>query len=265
MFAELWEREVAAEIQVPIRTADSEKEEETVISIAQDWEGSVTAHGIHSTVWEAGFVLQEYLQQLALRTAPRSLLQGKRVLEIGAGTGLVGLVCSILGAHVTMTDLPVALPLLHKNVESVSAQLASLGREMTGPTIRPLDWTVPISEQGIHVGDFDLVIGADVIYNPELFPHLARTIRGILASPRQTLWLANRLRGVEREFFSCLQAQAATTEEGEKQGDGSGPGQLTVERICEVTPDSLYGRQLRGQEKVHIYQIKCSPRRSSSS
>jgi hypothetical protein len=254
MFAELWEREVAAEIQVPIRTIPGD----TVISIAQDWEGSVTAHGIHSTVWEAGFVLQEYLQQLALRTAPRSLLQGKRVLEIGAGTGLVGLVCSILGAHVTMTDLPVALPLLHKNAESVRVQLEDLGREMTEPTIRPLDWTVPISEQGIDVGEFELVIGADVIYNPALFPHLATTIRSVIASPRQTLWLANRLRGVEREFFDCLKAQPATSDEG-----GVDAGQLSVEWICEVTPDSFYGRQLRGQEKVHIYQIKRSPRRSS--
>lgn len=33
-------------------------------------------------------------------------LQGMRVVELGAGCGLVGLVFASLGAHVLLTDLP---------------------------------------------------------------------------------------------------------------------------------------------------------------
>ncbi len=33
-------------------------------------------------------------------------MQGKRVLELGAGCGLVGLVFAAMGAQVLLTDLP---------------------------------------------------------------------------------------------------------------------------------------------------------------
>mmetsp|Transcript_71459 Transcript_71459/g.140319 ORF Transcript_71459/g.140319 Transcript_71459/m.140319 type:complete len:450 (+) Transcript_71459:56-1405(+) len=80
-----------------------------------------SADGVHTTVWEAAIALH----LLVLREERRSpgRWRGVRVLELGAGTGLVGLTFAACGAEVVLTELPTALPLLQHNI---SANLAAL-------------------------------------------------------------------------------------------------------------------------------------------
>ena len=50
-------------------------------------------------VWPAGLFMCDFLKRNS------ELVKGKRVLELGSGTGLVGLYAAKLGAsHVTLTD-----------------------------------------------------------------------------------------------------------------------------------------------------------------
>ncbi|KAL0023506.1 hypothetical protein WJX79_004511 [Trebouxia sp. C0005] len=65
-----------------------------------------------AVVWDAALVLLKYFC-----TDP-SLVQSKRCIELGAGTGVVGLTAALLGALVVLTDLPVYLSGLERNVQA---------------------------------------------------------------------------------------------------------------------------------------------------
>jgi predicted nicotinamide N-methyase len=50
-------------------------------------------------------------------------LQGKRVLELGAGIGLVGLALAHAGASVICTDLPQVIPVLQHNIQDACTKV----------------------------------------------------------------------------------------------------------------------------------------------
>merc|ERR1712070_1239955 len=56
-------------------------------------------------VWRGCHVLCCHLAQLATGPEPRVVRPGCKVLELGSGSGLGGIVCAHLGAHVTLTDI----------------------------------------------------------------------------------------------------------------------------------------------------------------
>eukprot|EP00124_Ichthyophonus_hoferi_P001234 Ihof_evm1s60 gene=Ihof_evmTU1s60 len=118
-------------------------------------------------VWEGAIVLSRYLER-TLQTG----MKGLRVLEIGAGMGLVGLMAGLLEAReVFLTDaFDHVLHRLMRNVERTE--------ECTFDTVHveKLDWTTPEKFCAEH-GQFDLVLGADVIYKDELTAPLLQTLR----------------------------------------------------------------------------------------
>ncbi len=72
-----------------------------------------SGEGTGLTVWDGAVTLAKYLEH-----AYSSVLPGKTVVELGAGTGLAGIAASILGArHVILTDLAYALKNTQANVD----------------------------------------------------------------------------------------------------------------------------------------------------
>uniref|UniRef100_A0A8C8DZZ1 Protein N-lysine methyltransferase METTL21A n=1 Tax=Oryzias sinensis TaxID=183150 RepID=A0A8C8DZZ1_9TELE len=96
-------------------------------------------------------------------------LKGKRVIELGAGTGLVSIVAALLGAHVTVTDRLPALDFLSANVK---ANLPPDSHDAA--VISELTWGEGLERY--PAGGFDLVLGADIIYLEDTFASLLRTL-----------------------------------------------------------------------------------------
>jgi len=63
-------------------------------------------------VWDAALVLAKYLE---LR---KEDICGKKIIELGSGTGVVGLAAATLGADVIVSDLEDNLQLMKQNISS---------------------------------------------------------------------------------------------------------------------------------------------------
>jgi methyltransferase-like protein 23 len=123
-------------------------------------------------LWPAAIALA---QELAARE-----LAGLRVLELGAGTGLPGIVAASRGAKVTQTDRQeLVLHLCRKNAER--NQIAMILHRIA-------DWTA------WDVADrYDLIIGSDILYAAGLHPHLRHIFDTNLA-PRGRLMIGDPFR-----------------------------------------------------------------------
>ncbi|XP_069772698.1 protein N-lysine methyltransferase METTL21D isoform X3 [Narcine bancroftii] len=63
------------------------------------------AGGVGFVVWDAALVLAKYLETSSFYQGNHHVFSGKNVVELGSGTGVVGLMASTLGGE-TVKDLP---------------------------------------------------------------------------------------------------------------------------------------------------------------
>lgn len=139
-----------------------------------------------------GSVLWPAAIALAHEVASRNLA-GKKVLELGAGTGLPGIVAAALGARVVQTDRQkLALHLCKQNAER---------NGVTTIAHRVADWTE--WDDGEH---YDLVIGSDILYTDLLHPFLQRIFETNLA-PNGTVLIADPFREGSLQLLERMQAE----------------------------------------------------------
>lgn len=129
---------------------------------------------------------------LAHEVATRSgVFRGRRVLEMGAGTGLPGIVAASLGGKVVQTDRQeVAMSLCRRNGE----------RNGIGAIeYRLADWT-----NWDDAGHYDWIIGSDILYGEMLHPQLRRIFDSNLA-PGGRVLLSDPFRGVSLRLLEALE------------------------------------------------------------
>jgi methyltransferase-like protein 23 len=140
-----------------------------------------------------GVVLWPSAIALAHELASRSLA-GKRVLELGAGTGLPGIVAATLGARVVQTDR-----------QEVALYVAKLNGERNGVSssieLRDADWTA-WTDRGVY----DFIVGSDIIYAETMHPHLRKIFEANLA-PAGTVLLSDPFRKDSFAFLESLEAE----------------------------------------------------------
>ncbi|KAK4946106.1 hypothetical protein LTR10_014908 [Elasticomyces elasticus] len=128
--------------------------------------------------WEAALHLAWYLT-----TQRPDLVKSRNVLELGAGTGFLSLLCAgHLGAsHVLATDgLGHVCEALESNVDLNKSNDTLYGH--VPPQVRQLDWTDrPEIDQLLddtkQAGrQYDLIIGADITYHPDILRPLAELL-----------------------------------------------------------------------------------------
>ncbi|MBW3571103.1 MAG: methyltransferase domain-containing protein [Gemmatimonadetes bacterium] len=141
-----------------------------------------------------GVVLWPAAIALAHEVAARAdELRGKQVLELGAGTGLPGIVAASLGARVVQTDRQeVAMAVCRRNgerngVDSIEHRL--------------VDWT-----EWDDLRRYDCIIGSDILYGESVHPHLRRIFQGSLA-PGGRILLSDPFRATSLKLLEALEAE----------------------------------------------------------
>ncbi|XP_056319980.1 uncharacterized protein LOC130233792 [Danio aesculapii] len=138
-----------------------------------------------SVIWPAALALCHYLDS---NQSMVDLLD-KAVLEIGAGTGLVSIVASLLGSWVTATDMPDVLGNLRANLCRNTR-----GRCRYTPQVEELTWGYELEKTFPHsVYRYDYILAADVVYHHDYLAELLVTMRHF-CQPGTTLIWANKTR-----------------------------------------------------------------------
>jgi len=109
-------------------------------------------------VWRASRFLCRFLERAAAGPTP-PFREGSAVLELGAGCGLVGIVCAHLGARVTITDLDIVLPLTSYNVQQNALPPECRGHAQ----VKQLRWGSDV-RSAFPPGSFDLIVGSDLTW-----------------------------------------------------------------------------------------------------
>jgi predicted nicotinamide N-methyase len=135
------------------------------------------------SVWDGAVVLARFLE--AHHDTFLTPAASRRIIEIGAGCGLAGMVAARITqrpADVVLSDLPEVLDQLRFNC--AANQLAAC-------PVLSLDWNLPLSVDIQALAPFDLILGADILYMHVHPPQLLATLDLLLApSSSATVLLA---------------------------------------------------------------------------
>ncbi len=148
--------------------------------------------GHSELIWKASLRLPEFFE----RHSDKISLKGKRVLELGSGTGSCGICIAASGAHVFLTDQDRALPLLYKNRDR------NMERVPGTISVRALSWGFEPHHRDLP--KFDLIVASDCLYSNAAWTWFQDTLHWVmLKNPSCVAYVCNDGRWDHR-FFEAL-------------------------------------------------------------
>eukprot|EP00659_Diplonema_papillatum_P002474 gene2474-3838_t len=140
-------------------------------------------------VWDAALVLGAYFNA----KNNKKLVEGKSIVELGAGLGYLTSLLAILGGNVCSTEMDDMLVLLQRNVSTALSFAVNDGKTVGTTSVCKLDWTTCAVDVPALTPEppYDLIVGADVVYNEKYLPAFIATIDLLLEeSPRAQVYVA---------------------------------------------------------------------------
>ena len=184
------------------------------------FEGSTGCHA-----WEAGFFLAEFV------LSKRGLFRGRRCLELGSGPGTVGVALVRAGAaQVSLTDGDA------DTVENACRNMGlnGAGGGDVGVSCEELRWEAPGRVEA------DVVLGADLLYDPGVIPDLVRLIshaRDPAGAPAEAL-IATAVRN-EATLAKFLAAAGAAGLEVEDLSEEARGGDVKFDHHLTLSRDAV--------------------------
>ncbi|KZT74572.1 hypothetical protein DAEQUDRAFT_761413 [Daedalea quercina L-15889] len=203
-----------------IHTGGHDLFDEITIELAVD-----ASPGCGGVAWPAGEVLSRYI-------ARRGSLEGSTVLELGSGTGLVGLVAGKLGADVWITDQAPLLPIMQRNV--------AMNGLSSGVQVAEFSWGSPLPR---NIPLPSVILAADCVYFEPAFPLLVQTLVELIPRSDSS---CNRAGWEEPEVLFCYKKR--------RKGDKRFFTLLKKEFTwAEVTDDP--GRETYAREAISLLRL----------
>lgn len=145
---------------------------------------------LFGVVWESSEVLAHFLDDYDT--------ESKRVLEVGCGIGLASLLLNSRHADVTATDY-------HPEVQHFLEENVRLNGGRPIPFVRT-DW----AHQCPALGTFDLIVGSDLLYAPEMVEPLSTFINRHATRHCEVL-IVDPGRGLDMQFSSRMERVGYTS------------------------------------------------------
>ncbi len=153
-------------------------------------------------IWESSVILADFMA--SMEPDPE-----RRILELGAGLGVTGIVAAGFGHKVLLTDYQDEI----LDFERVSAAINECDQNTD---FSRLDWLKPA-----ELGTFEMIIGSEILFHPKFFEPLLHVFKKYL-SPKGVIYMAHDVRRkslgqflplCEKEYDIAMQKRVLRSED----------------------------------------------------